>query len=380
MAALEAAGTYVTRSQNFQAERGSENTRGITRAQEIEIEDNQVFEKAGLQQKSFVVQGDDSILVEVEKVGGAYYLQANKDVSATWDAVVEALRGLDKCDVNLQDQENMCAYGLQYFRDTFMLARTRLCKVEGEQGNFLEINRLQGDGFVFADVFKKNLMEKVGDFVEDVDTAEPIPSENAKDSFLNYLDLTDEFSASKMIQHWLQTLKPNGGIKYDQTAIFETLSSLGWNCNEENNFNVLKDYSDYIVSPILEILRHEETNFVPTAYFGALCLDKFVTEKAIPEEVNTWSSVFMLVEAMEKFCTTNPDSESCFADLQVTQSREVLKLLVSILTKFAPNVTGEQPKNMPQKVEDVLALLSEKEHVDALRKVLTSEEEVQAAA
>jgi len=223
-------------------------------------------------------------------------------------------------------------------------------------------------------------MEKVGDVVEDVDTAEPVPSENAKDSFLNYLDLTDEFSASKMIQHWLQTLKPNGGIKYDQTAIFETLSSLGWNCNEENNFNVLKDYSDYIVSPILEILRHEETNFVPTAYFGALCLDKFVTEKAIPEEVNTWSSVFMLVEAMEKFCTINPDSESCFADLQVTQSREVLKLLVSILTKFAPNVTGEQPKAMSQKVESVLALLSEKEHVDALRKVLTSEEEVQAAA
>merc|ERR1719173_168376 len=49
-----------------------------------------------------------------------------------------------------------------------MLARTRIVKLEGEEGEFLEIHKLEGDGFVFADQFKKNLVQKIGDKVEDV--------------------------------------------------------------------------------------------------------------------------------------------------------------------------------------------------------------------
>jgi len=329
----------------------------------------------------------DNALAEEEKIGGAFYLPIQKELGKTWEAVINALQSMEDCDINLTEQDKFNAYGLQYFHDTYMLARTRLCKVEGEEGNFLEIHRLEGDGFVFADQFKPSLVQKIGDCVKDVKTVEPIPSENSIDNSLNYLDLSDEIIAGDMIQHWLSTLKPKGGVKYDQRAIYETMSSLGWNCGDESNFKVLEDYSDYIVAPVLEILRHPETTHVPTAYFGALCIDKFVQADAVPESAKTWNSVFMLVEAMEKFCTVQKDSKDKSignAEFQVTQSRLVFERLVSILTKFAPSCTGDRPNAFAKKVEKVLSDL-EKEllpgTLDSLRNVLnpSEEEEVQAA-
>jgi len=337
-----------------------------------------------INQADLATSADETNLVEEEKIGGAFYLPCKKDVPSTWNAVLEALQSLEDCDINVEERKNFNAYGLQYYHDTFMLARTRLCKLEGEEGNFLEIHRLEGDGFVFSDQFKKNLTEKIGEFVEDVETVEPIPSENAKDSFLNYLDLSDDSIATDMIQHWLATLKPKAGVKYDQRQIYETLSCLGWNSNEEANFKALQDYSHHIVGPVMEILRHPETNFVPTAYFGAMCINNFVQQQAVPDEIKTWKSVFMLVEAMEKFCLTEaPAMEKSVGDLQVTRSREVLRLLVSILEKFAPTVTGEQPAAMSQKVDQVLAALENtltKEMIENLRSTLKQvEEEVEAA-
>lgn len=351
-----------------------------------DLQKNQFLSK--FKKDSFVVQGDDSNLVEEERLGGALYLPVKKDVAPTWKAVLEALQSLENCDINVEEQENFNAYGLQYYHDTFMLARTKLCKLDGEEGSFLEIHRLEGDGFVFSDEFKKNLIEKLesmGDFVQDVDTVEPIPSENAKDGILNFLDLSDDTIAADMIQHWLTTLKPKGGVKYDHRHIYETMSCLGWNCNDKDNFAVLAEYSDHIVGPILEILRHPETTFVPTAYFGAMCLDKFVSGNAIPVEVKTWNSVFMLVEIMEKFCVNEkPANVKGIADMQVTRSREVLRLLVSILEKFVPIVSGDQPAAMAGKVKEVLTGLENtlnKESLDSLRFVLegANEEEVEAA-
>jgi len=349
-----------------------------------DLQKNKFFSKFQKKEAS-VGKIADNALAEEEKIGGAFYLPVQKDLSETWEAVIDALQSMGDCDINLSEQEKFNAYSLQYFHDTFMLARTRLCKVEGEKGNFLEILRLEGDGFVFADQFKPSLVQKIGDCVKDVQTVQPIPSENATDNFLNYLDLSDEIIAGDMIQHWLSTLKPKGGLKYDQRAIYETMSSLGWNCGEESNFKALQDYSDYIVAPVLEILRHPETTHVPTAYFGALCIDKFVQGDAVPENVKTWNSVFMLVEAMEKFCTVQKDSkDKSIAEFQVTQSRQVLDRLVSILTKFAPSCTGDRPNAFAKKVETVLSAL-EKEllpgTLDSLRNVLnpSEEEEVQAA-
>lgn len=303
----------------------------------------------------------------------------------TWQATVEALQSMENCDINLEEASDYTAFGLQYYHDSFTLARTRIVKLEGEEGEFLEIHKLEGDGFVFADQFKKNLVEKIGDKVQDVDSFDPVPSENVKEPSLNYLDLSDEAIAMDMIQHWLSTLRPKAGVKYDHRQIYETLSCLGWNINEEANFKVLEDYSDHIVGPVLEILRHPETNYVPAAYFGAMCIDKFVQEDAVPEDVKTWNSVFMLVEAMEKFCLTEIDpKERNVGDFQVTKSREVLRLLTSILMKFAPTVSGDKLDALPAKAETVFKVLEEEfkdNTVSDLRTVLglSSEEEVQAA-
>jgi len=379
---LDTAIDYVTANKQTDLvnERGADTVAEDNTAQ---LQKSEFFSK--LKPKQIVVSGGDMDLVEEEKIGGAFYLPVKKSVPETWTAVLEALQSLRDCDVNLEEQEQFNAYGLQYFHDTFMLARTRLCKLEGEEGNFLEIHKLEGDGFVFADHFKKNLTEQIGEFVEDVDSVAPVQSENVKNPSLNYLDLSDETSATDMIQHWLQTLKPKGGVKYDHMQIYETLSCLGWNVNDEANFKALVDYSDYIVAPILEILRHEDTNHVPTAYFGAMCINKFVEQDAVPEAAKTWNSVFMLVEAMEKFCLQERrEKAKNVAEMQVTRSREVLRLLISILEKFVPTVKGELNEQLPAKVESVLEALAEtlqKETIDSLRSTLLpeAEEEVQAA-
>jgi len=361
------------------------NHRGAASAEEdqAKIQSADFFTK--LKPKTIEVNDDGSTMPEQEKIGGAFYLGVKDTMVNTWQATVEALQSMENCDINLEEASDYTAFGLQYYHDSFTLARTRIVKLEGEEGEFLEIHKLEGDGFVFADQFKKNLVEKIGDKVQDVDSFDPVPSENVKEPSLNYLDLSDEAIAMDMIQHWLSTLRPKAGVKYDHRQIYETLSCLGWNINEEANFKVLEDYSDHIVCPVLEILRHPETNYVPAAYFGAMCIDKFVQEDAVPEDVKTWNSVFMLVEAMEKFCLTEIDpKERNVGDFQVTKSREVLRLLTSILMKFAPTVSGDKPDALSAKAESVFKVLEEEfkdNTVSDLRTVLglSSEEEVQAA-
>jgi len=361
------------------------NHRGAASAEEdqAKIQSADFFTK--LKPKTIEVNDDGSTMPEQEKIGGAFYLGVKDTMVNTWQATVEALQSMENCDINLEEASDYTAFGLQYYHDSFTLARTRIVKLEGEEGEFLEIHKLEGDGFVFADQFKKNLVEKIGDKVQDVDSFDPVPSENVKEPSLNYLDLSDEAIAMDMIQHWLSTLRPKAGVKYDHRQIYETLSCLGWNINEEANFKVLEDYSDHIVGPVLEILRHPETNYVPAAYFGAMCIDKFVQEDAVPEDVKTWNSVFMLVEAMEKFCLTEIDpKERNVGDFQVTKSREVLRLLTSILMKFAPTVSGDKLDALPAKAETVFKVLEEEfkdNTVSDLRTVLglSSEEEVQAA-
>lgn len=363
------------------------NHRGAVNAEEdsAKLQSTDFFNK--LKPKSIEVNDDGSTMPEQEKIGGAFYLKVNDDLVKTWEAVIGALQSMENCDINLEEASDYTAFGLQYYHDSFMLARTRIVKLEGEDAekSFLEIHKLEGDGFVFADQFKKNLVSKIGDKVEDVNTVDPVASENVKEPSLNYLDLSDENIAMDMIQHWLSTLKPKAGVKYDHRQIYETLSCLGWNINEEANFKALEGWSDHIVGPILEILRHAETTYVPAAYFGAMCIDKFVREDAVPEDVKTWNSVFMLVEAMEKFCLTEIDpKERNVGDFQVTKSREVLRLLISILMKFAPTVTGDKVDALPAKADSVLKALEDEfqdDTVASLRTVLglSSEEEVQAA-
>jgi len=360
--------------------RGANRGVDVDRGAKQEVQNNQFYSK--FKAESFVVDNNDADIREVEQLAPAFYLPLKQGAGETWKAVLEALHSLKECDVSVSDKYN--AYGLQYYHNTFMLARTRLCKIEGKgDDKFLEIHRLEGDGFVFSDTFKKNLVEQIGDYVEDVEAVEPQPLENEKDDFLNYLDLSDDSIAADMIQHWLAALKPKGGVKYDNREIFETLSSLGWNCNDENNLKALAEYNDYIVGPIMEILRHPEMTHVPTAYFGSMCLDRFVQGNVVPKDMKSWASIYMLVEAMEKFCIPEePDKVKNIGDLQVTRSREVLRLLNSILMKLAPEATGEQPKDLAAKVDTVLSGLEnvlEEETIKTLKSLFAVEEEVEAA-
>lgn len=375
---LDTAIAFGSAAQKDSNRRGAEDT-GVDVSKDADLKQNQFYNK--INQKSDAQKAEAPKLVEEEKIGGAFYLPLkSKDLDATWGAITEALKSLKNCDVNIE-KDSFNAFGLQYYHDTFMLARTRLCKLEKEDGQFLEIHRLQGDGFVFADEFKKNLVKGLDNFVQDVKCVDPVPSENARDAKLNYLDLSDEAIASGMIQHWLQTLKPKGGVKYDHRQIYETISSLGWNLNDEANFKVLNDYSDYIVGPVMEILRHPETTFVPTAYFGVMAIKAFVAAKAVPKDMQSWKSVLMLVEALEKFCLTEqPAKAKGIADSQVTRSREVLGQIVSILKEFVPLATGDKPANLGAKVDVVLKALAGTQEAKTLQSLLKDEEEEVEAA
>lgn len=362
------------------------NKRGAAETKNAEnpddLEQQQFYSK--LRQMNVTVN-DSVVFMEEEKVGGAYYLPVLKDVTEAWKVIVSSLQSLNSCDVSLQEASDFNAHGIQYFHDTFSLARTRICKLENEQGHFLEIRRLEGDGFVFADLFKKNLTENImnadPEAVKDVETVEPIPSENLKDPSLNFLDLhSDEASSMEMIQHWLQTLKPRGGVKYDTRNVLATLQALGWNCNEPKNFEVLSEYSEHIVGPVLNVLLAEETTFVPSAYFGVMCLDKFVQGDAIPDELKSWETVQSLLEIVRKFCIT--EKSTGLGEVQVTRSREVLRLLSNTLQTFVPKL-GEVPSAFVEKAAPVVQQLEAAWGSDLVASVkqilLPKEEEVEAA-
>jgi len=376
---LDAAIAFKGANKQQHNERGAA-AKGAENNAADQFQQNELYSK--FKAESFVVDNNDANLREVQQLAPAFYLPLKQEAGETWKAVLEALHSLKECDVSVADKYS--AYGLQYHHDKFMLARTQICKIEGKgDDKFLEIHRLEGDGFVFSDNFKKNLVDQIGEYVQDVEAAEPQPLENEKDGFLNFLDLSDDAIAADMIQHWLATLKPKGGVKYNQGEVFQTLSSLGWNCNEENNLKTLADYNDHIVGPVMEILRHPEMTHVPTGYFGAMCIDRFVQADAIPKDMKTWASVLMLVEAMEKYCLPeDPKRVKNIDEMQVTRSGEVLRLLISILTKLAPEATGEQPDALAGKVETVLSGLSEvleEKSITNLRGLFEAEEEVQAA-
>jgi len=376
---LDAAIAFKGANKQQHNERGAA-AKGAENNAADQFQQNELYSK--FKAESFVVDNNDANLREVQQLAPAFYLPLKQGAGETWKAVLEALHSLEECDVNVADKYS--AYGLQYHHDKFMLARTQICKIEGKgDDKFLEIHRLEGDGFVFSDNFKQNLVDQIGEYVQDVEAAEPQPLENEKDGFLNFLDLSDDAIAADMIQHWLSTLKPKGGVNYNPGEVFQTLSSLGWNCNDENNLKTLADYNDHIVGPIMEILRHPEMTHVPTGYFGAMCIDRFVQADAIPKDMKTWASVFMLVEAMEKYCIPeDPKRVKNIDEMQVTRSGEVLRLLISILTKLAPEATGEQPDALAGKVETVLSGLSEvleEKSITNLRGLFEAEEEVQAA-
>jgi len=357
------------RPKNSRSIQAEENTRSV--ASQMDMDVSNLLAKQVQQSK----QSSEEAQIESlpEQIAGAFYLPLKMDADQAWERISNAMSKLDKMDLGtLEEDDKYTAYGLQYFRDTFMLARSKLVEVEGIDGNFLELRRLEGDGFVFADEFKKNLVEQLSDVVEDAECSIPIAAEETIDPLLQYLDLSDEDNAAEMITLWLNDLRPRGGVKYNQARIFESLSSLAWNATDETNFKVLADYSDDIIDCTLQVINHEETKHLPTVYFAALCLNTFVKGDAVNDELKTWETVGAICETINHWCVLG--SEANYASQQVTSSTQIFELLLSTLEVFASQILNERSDRITALVSDVVGKMNtvanSAERIEALAQAL----------
>jgi len=236
---------------------------------------------------------------------------------------------------------------------------------------YVELKKLDGNGFVFADEFKPELTTNLGDVVKDAPLIDengkeikPNPNEDGKDK---YLELNSDLSLP-VIENWLTSFRPGGGVKYNQLLISESLSSLGWNCTDADNFKVLSEYSHDIVDPILSILRLPETTFLPSAFYGAKILNEFAKGKAFEDELLNWQTVETIAKTAMKFGQNNSGKE-------VTSSREAAGLLIRTLKHLAPQIP--KTETCSKEIVQVLLDLVKSYPDEDLSKALNIEENIQ---
>jgi len=274
---------------------------------------------------------------ETNQLGGAFYLELLKSPSETFEELKLALEAMKDTDYSVSEQD-WAAHGIVYSDDKWMMARSQIVQLESDErnGTFLELNKLEGDGFVFADLFKTNLAKALAGTVKDDQVMEAEVVE--EDSDYRYLDFgADEDSAAILMNQFLNDLKPTEGLAkgYDQQKIFTAVSSLGHNVHE--NFNFINGFQEPIVEGVLEILRFEETNFLPTVYFGSKLISAFLEGDKLDSDLKKWKNVEMLVDALKKHCVGGEaiDNEMGTAGRQVTKSRQSMKILADAICKFA---------------------------------------------
>lgn len=310
---------------------------------------------------------NDPTIESDKRAGGVFYFPLKESVQNTWDAVVEALNQLPNTDSETQTQKDkFTAHAVHFYQNHFSTARARICKLDEEDGKFLEFRKLEGNGFVFADQFKAALMAHLTEVVEDVKYVDPVQSEDEIDPTIKFLDLqSDEDQAQIMICNWIQVLKPKGGVNYDSDQnTLATLSMLGWNCCNNENLQIIAPYQEHFISEILDILRlrneHNNAQFsLPVAYFGSLCVNKLVESELLDEK--NWKLVFALGEAMNLHCLTARQAEGLH-DRQVTQSKQTLRLLAGAIAGLASDVSkmemDEETAAMRPAFEETLAKLA----------------------
>jgi len=318
---------------------------------------------------------DPSIPTVPNKLGGAFYLPVTVDAEKAWAQIEKAMIALSNADVTIADQkkDKYKSFALKYFRDSFMLAQASLTQVEGEGKNlYVELRKLEGDGFVFADEFKPELTTNLGDVVKDAPLIDEIKPESVKPDEKNakdkYLELNSELSLP-IIENWLTSFRPVGGMKYDQMLISESLTVMGWNCTDADNFKVLSEYTHDIVGPILSILRLPETTYLPSAFYAAKILNEFAKGKAFEDELLNWQTVETIAKTVMKFGQNNLGGE-------VTSSREAAGLLISTLKHLAPQIP--KTETCSKEIVQVLLDLVKSYPDDAdLSKALNIEENIQ---
>jgi len=285
------------------------------------------------------------------RTGGAYYLPLVDGVKpeVVVQAVVSSWENLSNSDIsslNPEDVENFAAWGILYKNEKFMLARTKLCSLDEEKSQvYLEINKLEGDGFVFADDFKKTFVEPLVEakYVTDVEEFEPLANEEDLDAGIEFLDFSADLeSAMAFMQQLLGHLKPKGGVKYDAKKIYESVSTLGHNANNEKNLEFLIDYQEHIVNNVLEVLRHEEMNFIPSVYYGATLINTFLSSPKFDDDLKTWETFNSLVDALKRHCIGK--GQALPGGQQVVRSRQSRTIIMSSLQKLAKMLQESETK------------------------------------
>jgi len=300
----------------------------------------------------------------VEQLAGAYYMRVGdtSDLNATWSTVEKALEQLPSTDFAPVAGEHS-AHSVQYHKDGFMMARSRLCQLENQPDDqfFVEVAKLTGNGFIFQDQFVSALQGALQEGFKAVEQLEkPADLEEAETSNLAFLDLSEQETGYPMIEKWLTALQPKKGVQYDQMVIYESLSTLAWNLNDADNFKTISGYKDDIVAHVLDILKVEETTSVPTGYFAAKVLEKFFSEEsAVPDKLKVWDTVLSLEKSLVKWSTPNPKA----LHQEVPCSRGVFTTLLSVLRNAGNMMTGEP---------DAATLLKSEEFVNGLDERITS--------
>lgn len=326
---------------NTQTQNGPGTHRAVHRGTDRAVQDsNRAAEgPAGLQKQSNDQKAKEPAaapIPETNQIGGAFYLELLKSPSETFEELKSALEAMKDTDYSVSEQD-WAAHGIVYSDDKWMMARSQIVQLESDErnGTFLELNKLEGDGFVFADLFKTNLAKALAGTVKDDQVMEAEMVE--EDSDYRYLDFgADEDSAAILMNQFLNNLKPIEGLAkgYDQQKIFTAVSSLGHNVHE--NFDFINGFQEPIVEGVLEILRFEETNFLPTVYFGSKLISAFLEGDKLDSDLKKWKNVEMLVDALKKHCLGEAiDNEMGTAGRQVTKSRESMKILSDAICKFA---------------------------------------------
>lgn len=292
-----------------------------------------------------------------EKSSGSVYLPVTDETKEeVWNQVILAMKRMENLDYEITEQEEeVHAYGMKYYHDTFMLARTRLVLVDGQLN--IEMRRLEGDGFAFSDEFRRELQESLDHITDEVEPqAEPQPLEENEEPSLMYLDLSDEMSM-EIIPYWLESLRPGPGMVYDQVKVYSALSSLGWNCTDDANLEVLAGHAADIVDPVTGIMA--QTQHLPTAYFGAVCLSKFAEVGAIEPTLDIIRNCCSSIDNW-----ANPENMNSLAAQQVTRSREILRLLVQTILTLAPNAPIDESEDKELYEQTVASLESVSDQYD----------------
>lgn len=277
---------------------------------------------------------------------------ANAD--QVWQRVVEAMRSMDSADYNEVgeegDEPSYDCYSLKYLYDSFVLARTRLVRLEedGEQ-IYIELRKLEGDGFAFTDDFQRHLEKQLEDITKPDERPEPQPRPEAM-----FLDLSDETLREEIVSNWFTSLRPvvsGNTLVYNDVEAYKAISSLGWNTKSPENFEILKAYSEEIVDCSMNILN--ATSHLPTAYFAAVTLNEFAQNKQFNAD---WGHVKIMSSAILNW---SEEGTGEVATMQVTRSREVVRVLSSTLLAVGPTLEAEGKKKAEMSIVAMLEKLQD---------------------